>query len=315
MRVIGRQGEGPGEFGSVTYFGIKGDTLWVNDNQLRRVTLFDTAGQVISTFTAGSLPPDVGQSGAFMLVTSSRLRDDGLLDSAYPPMVAYPVGGTMPDSMMAPWVRFDREGNVVDTMRIIPFYLGGNAKRITLAGKEVRGPSPPTDRPLHLPAGDELITVTRATAVSQEDARITITRTGPAGDTVQHTVYRYQPQPFTSAFVDSLVARATVSAARTAEVDHATAESAMRAAVELPAFAPPIASATIGQDGSIWLRRNDDGSPTYRWIILEPDGSARGKLDLSRSLTPLWMSGDVIIGVDRDELDIPWLVRLRIGEP
>jgi len=314
LRIIGGPGEGPGEFRSVTRFGFKGDTLWVNDNQLRRITMFDTNGEVLVTFTAGTLQPEIQESGVFILQMAGALRADGLLDSAFPPLFGYRPEATLPDSMMIPLLRFDRAGNVVDTTRSVAFHPGGGrSERIAVGGEQVRTPAAPLDTPLRIPVEDDLITVTRWASATRDAARFTITRINNVADTLQHDTFSYTPRPFTEAFVDSLVARSTETAVRTAGVDRAAAESALRGATDLPPFAPPISLALTGTDGTLWLRTDDDGSPTFRWIVLSADGSPRAALDLPRRLTLHWMSGDVVFAVDRDELDIPWLVRLRIG--
>ncbi len=46
VRRIGRPGEGPGEFKSIATMGFKGDTLWVHDGVLRRITFFSATGSV-----------------------------------------------------------------------------------------------------------------------------------------------------------------------------------------------------------------------------------------------------------------------------
>ena len=45
--LIGRAGSGPGEFRNTGWSGWLGDTLWVTDPALRRVTFFRTDGTVV----------------------------------------------------------------------------------------------------------------------------------------------------------------------------------------------------------------------------------------------------------------------------
>jgi hypothetical protein len=44
-------------------------------------------------------------------------------------------------------------------------------------------------------------------------------------------------------------------------------------------------------------------------MILRPDGSPRGQVELPKGTTLQWMSGDVVYAVERDDLDVPWIVR------
>src|SRR5690606_24027972 len=45
VRRFGRQGEGPGEFLFPSQLGVVGDTLWVTDLRLQRLSLFTTSGE------------------------------------------------------------------------------------------------------------------------------------------------------------------------------------------------------------------------------------------------------------------------------
>ena len=47
-------------------------------------------------------------------------------------------------------------------------------------------------------------------------------------------------------------------------------------------------------------------------MILAPDGSPRGELQLPPDVRPLWSHDDSLIGVDFDEFDVPWIVRYWI---
>jgi hypothetical protein len=56
VRTIGRSGEGPGEFRSPLLLGLLGDTLWVNDVGLRRVTFFSRGGTVLRVVSPKPTP-------------------------------------------------------------------------------------------------------------------------------------------------------------------------------------------------------------------------------------------------------------------
>jgi hypothetical protein len=51
VRVVGRRGAGPGEFNSVGQLGWLGDTVWVSDGRLPRVTFFSDTGRLIRVAT------------------------------------------------------------------------------------------------------------------------------------------------------------------------------------------------------------------------------------------------------------------------
>lgn len=56
VRLVGREGDGPGEFRAVRRIGQFGDTLWVFDSALRRLTLFDGRDDVVATREVGFFP-------------------------------------------------------------------------------------------------------------------------------------------------------------------------------------------------------------------------------------------------------------------
>ncbi len=51
VRTIGRQGEGPGEFRSLSTVFVTGDTIVANDPRLYRTTLMRTTGELLTTFS------------------------------------------------------------------------------------------------------------------------------------------------------------------------------------------------------------------------------------------------------------------------
>ena len=52
LRTLGRRGSGPGEFQSIDGLGWKGDSLWVSDLALQRITFFNRGGRVLGTVRA-----------------------------------------------------------------------------------------------------------------------------------------------------------------------------------------------------------------------------------------------------------------------
>jgi hypothetical protein len=88
--------------------------------------------------------------------------------------------------------------------------------------------------------------------------------------------------------------------------------TALRRSLPLPKFAPPISMARVDQDGTLWLRREDDGGPSFEWILLGPGGEPMGRLDLPREVTVQWRDGDAVWASVPDELGVPWVVRYRL---
>lgn len=61
--VIGRRGEGPGEFVALGRAGFRGDTLWVEDPSLRRVQLFDRQFRLVRIASIPSTTRLAGEGG------------------------------------------------------------------------------------------------------------------------------------------------------------------------------------------------------------------------------------------------------------
>ena len=94
-------------------------------------------------------------------------------------------------------------------------------------------------------------------------------------------------------------------------------EAQTREWMHRPSYLPPVSHVIAAHDGSIWLRRFDpvevaSSEPMWEWWVLDSEGSP-----LARALTPVdldvrLINGDMIWGVERDELDVEYIVRYRL---
>jgi hypothetical protein len=69
----------------------------------------------------------------------------------------------------------------------------------------------------------------------------------------------------------------------------------------------------VGRDGSVWLRGEDRGESTVEWRILSPDGEPYGLVRLPVGFWMFLAERSRAWGTERDELDVPYIVRYRIG--
>jgi hypothetical protein len=74
----------------------------------------------------------------------------------------------------------------------------------------------------------------------------------------------------------------------------------------------PVHGYLVGDDGAIWLRREDDGGRLTRWVLFDAQLKARGRVDIPRNVYIRWTSGNQAWGDARDADDVPWVVRYRI---
>lgn len=68
----------------------------------------------------------------------------------------------------------------------------------------------------------------------------------------------------------------------------------------------------IGHDGSVWLALADRDPFETRWLVLRADGSVYGHVALPHKFVVRYATLDVVWGMDRDELDVPYIVKFAV---
>jgi hypothetical protein len=338
VRRIGRGGAGPGEF-EAPFFGVLGDTVWVVDSRVNRITLFDRAGTLLSTGTIDQVVVPLPASFGFMLPRA--LRSDGRFMS-FLGRVASNVHGKEPtgveptDSIPVPWVLFDATGAVVDTagwaprppprMWRPPAEDDFRYESVMVDGRRYTVPSAPTTLPNWLTLPDGYIAVETPLAQGPEEGVMRVVRYAASGETLFDRALRYTPQPYRDDHLDSIAARAARGAAGGMAMiavpaggggppqpdNPALVARRLRDRMSFPDFQLPIQSSWVSQDGSTWLRRTGLNEVQARWAILDPGGNPRGELQLPANARVVWNRGDSFWAVLPDDFDVPWLVRFRI---
>lgn len=72
-----------------------------------------------------------------------------------------------------------------------------------------------------------------------------------------------------------------------------------------------------GEDGGIWIERfirPGSGDPPA-WFVLEPSGSARCSIAIPPGLSPMYLSRTRLLGVEMDELRVPYVVGYDVLPP
>jgi hypothetical protein len=328
LRRIGRQGEGPGEFDRLERFGVAGDTIWVLDGGLRRLTLFSRDGTVLDTKPSPEVlvPLHRNQTGH---VRPAVMREDGLFASDMR-MFSGRRGVTTAveagDTVQVPRVLFSLAGEIVDTVGFEPRPAPEPSSRewIQFGSQRYSKPRPPSDRPLSVTTGDGRIWVDRAIATTADAAVFSVTRLDFAADTIYSRQLRYQPARYSETFLDTIAwrsARIPGGGYRivggTPQIPPLNPDSldlfrVIRASLEFPEFQPPVQSHYLSDDGQLWLGREDNGGANHRWLLLDENGQIRGQTELPRRAYIGWHRGDTFIAIELDDDDVPWLVRYRI---
>jgi hypothetical protein len=331
VRTIGRRGSGPGEFETSVAFGVKGDTVWAIEypGVDSEITLFDRNGTLLSTATSAGVEAPARGSTTYLL-RPALMRPDGNFISQgfiFRTVRGRAATGAGPaDTVRVPRVLFDTRGAPVDTVMWEldpPPPPGPPPQVVTTAGGNRRTvPRPYGDGDMVLKFEDGRIVIQRPTPQNAAQSVLRVTREGVRGDNIYSRSYSYRAVGYPPALLDSIAARslrstgfAVVGGTVVQNVPDSSAQTraAVRQAMSFPRYQPPVQSAFVGADASVWLRREDNVGPTSRWVLLDPQGNPRGRTELPQRLRLVWSSGDVVWGALPDEDDVPWLLRFRIS--
>lgn len=318
VRKIGGPGRGPGEFTRVNTFGVVGDTVWTVDLVGRQLNLFRRSGALISSKQPTSLQIPL-QNGAVGDIWPQALRDDGrFISSLWPPVMmlgraANNIGPS--DTVLAPRVRFAASGAIRDTIGWEPVpppdapVAARGVSHVQVNGVDFDVPQPPIDNYIRTSLNDGSAIVTRRRATSAQTSVFELSRFSLAGKPLYRLRFRYQPGRYAGAIIDTIAMRPV----RLRDDANAAAFKAVRAAMVYPEFQSPVYAVWPANDGSLWLRREDNAGPRFRWIVVAQNGAVRGVVEIPRSARPMWARDNALIAVDTDETGIPWLVRYQLS--
>lgn len=283
VRTIGREGRGPGEIelSAALLFSPRGN-LWVHDARNQRFTVFDTAGDYL-----GEHPIRTAR-----FVQGHRFADDGSLLE----LVALP--GTRTGSEVLVRSRLAADGSLqpVDTFPLSPL-----PRARTVIVRSERGTS------VSLRAATLPFTPPRLRVL---DPRGYVWTTATDGD------YRLVQQRLSGDTV-RLVERAYDPVEVTPEERSRALEPLAGADVDedrIPTVQPPIEALAVSGDGHLWVWRHV-AAGRLAWDVFEPGGRYLGEVDPppgSEDFRLLEVAPGALYGVARDELDVSYVVRLRI---
>jgi hypothetical protein len=76
-----------------------------------------------------------------------------------------------------------------------------------------------------------------------------------------------------------------------------------------PAYRTPIVALVAGRDGTVWLAVNDPAAGEREWLVLAEDGEPVAEVRLSKDLRVLLADRTAVWGVERDDLEVEYIVR------
>ena len=208
-----------------------------------------------------------------------------------------------------PVLLFDRRGAVVDTLR----WETADSAAVTyrVAGRDGYAPVLGPVSPVTAAMVDGRAVLDWSVPAGTTEGLMDILRVRHEGDSVYRLTLRYGAIPVPESVLDSLITP-RLSIASMMGVSERELESALREAIELPEFRPPIRVVHPGIDGSLWLQPDTPPADVAEWILIGADGTPRGKVSLPARMQIHHSALPTVWAVDLDELDVPWLVRLRV---
>jgi len=304
QRTIGKAGGGPGELGAArgaVVLMAPGDTVVVSDIGNQRVNLYLLDGTFVRSFP---------QSFADGIPIRWEVAGDGRIVAQYRRLALPGTSGPV-DTMDVIVVR-RLDGTVGDTLMRVP---SGKSATFSSGGPEFNIFSP---EPSWALLGNRVLY-----AVS-DDYRIGIYM---AGGQLQRVIEKaFEESPVAAAdqqTVKDLLRKAWSDAGATPDV-----LPQLLARVHFAADYPAFAQFMGGPDGSIWVQQiqaPSELSPEERkgfnlqydlaareWDVFDGDGRFLGVVAMPRRFQPVQFIGDKIFGVQRDEEDVQYVVRLGI---
>ena len=163
------------------------------------------------------------------------------------------------------------------------------------------------------PDGRGMVVVERWVSEKPDSAAIRISEYAADGSIVFDKELSYSPIPVPDGWVERRLQRqmAPDGQAPPASQQRELLE-ALRTGLSKRDFFPPVTGVVAGNNGSIWLRREQVSFDSVSWDVLNVDGTWEARLSVAADLQIHAVSRDTVWGVIRDELDVPYVVGLKM---
>jgi hypothetical protein len=304
LRTIGRGGGGPGELsnGVGAVLVGAGDTLFVPDIMLQRVNRFLPDGTL-----AGSYPTP--------FTDGVSLRWQSLADGSLVQQVSTALlpGVERSDQRNLVLLR-GSDGSVRDTLLRLPvgemFEFQGGLPKIRLFEAEALWEAGPDGRLFH---------------GLNTEYRIEVR-------TLDGALRRVITRPFERLPLAEGDRRAFLDAMGEAYTRHGVPPNVAQQLLENVSFAdhyPAYATMAAGPDGTLWVQRirsaaqvvgsgasfSIDDVGSAEWEVFDAEGRYLGVVTFPVGFRPVRFHGDWVIGVWKDDMDIEYVMRLRVRRP
>lgn len=264
---LGRRGEGPGEFRSPTSGGEIGDSLWVFDAQLHRVSYFSRVGRPTRD---AKVPMLIGPAQSAGMDGSGRLLV----------WTAFPLPGSAPQRGLI------RLGGLL--VRPTPLLIIPDDPCLA---RQARGPAfsiPYCSRPYWEFSSDGKLSVLLDPVTSRYQAtgKVRLVEVWLRGDTLRTLTLDLPRQPLENKAFDSVLAKIAPRVGITPD--------AASKLVTKPDFLPPANWLLSDPSGAVWLGQAHPNG-RIRWTSVSTEGKVVGYLETSLETRILAANGKELL--------------------
>jgi hypothetical protein len=275
LGLIGRDGEGPGEYRRIGAMGWTGDTLWVRDDMLRRITLLSDRGAFLHTIPFLRLQSRDPRFSTLVARGLTSLGKQVYVEGFSP--------GTDPKVLEAGArvvVVSDVPGSKADTVLTLvpqraPIRLSmGNGGNIVV-------PQPWAGADVLALAGDGSF-LARIRRTPQETAghwSYELTAVRPSGTPMYTVTIPFEPETLDEPLVEKWLTQFTDPRLISAFGSEGKLRKALIESVYRPPVLPPTVQVVIGTDGSVWITRERVVN-SFVCDVVDPSGKLLGTIPL-----------------------------------
>jgi len=310
IRTAGGPGGGPGEFGNPMGLGVFRDTIWVGDVFTYRYSLFSPDGVLLGDFRPTVL---ARQRGGPAPARPSWIMDDGTLAGSVSSLSRDLALGVVTET---PILLMDRSGEVLDTIgwrdvRNTAWMIRPDPPDRDFGEIHSRQPFGPTWPRVFSRLQD------RVYGVIEVDSGETLLECTDFQGAVQFRVpVGWEGPEITQSHVDSLLDARLDFFGQTRSGSRVTRETLrewMEASLYVPKRLTAVERIELNSNGDIWLLlRTPSIEAPQRWRIFGSDSAPRFDVIVPAGFYLHEVREDVLWGVVHDDLDVPFIVKLKL---
>ncbi len=307
VRTFGRRGQGPGEFVGPSRMGIMGDTLWVSDPQGGRMELFSPGGEFLSSVRFRISPDSL--SGR--VVPLALVPGGGVLSGPGGISIGGVLYGTIDHGT---YLRADSIGTILEKIVEVPISKSDFFQARMGEGGMVGGhPLPEGPTAAVYPDGSGVVVVHRWAAETPDSASFVVKAWGSDATSIFEKRISYRPLPIPDGWVRRfLVDQMTRTGEPPPEEVQNQYVELYEGALDGRDYFPPVTVVLAGDDGSIWIRREETVADSVTWEVLSGAGTRLGRLPTPAGLGIRAATLDTLWAVETDEFDVPYVVGFRV---